>query len=579
MANQAPIRRHRESGQALVMVSVSLVAMIMILAFAVDLGWAFYVRKSAQAAADAAALAAVKAVDSFAISDPTKRWTCGGGAATCTPPGGVACPGAGGNLAQACLMAAQNKFTNATNWETITVEASDSTTRPPTVNHDCGRDEDGNPEFINHPPDLHGVDTFYWVRVTVSHNVPVLFSAIFGDSQSLVRTRATAAAVRAEVIGSLILLNRGETWNSGGQDLTGVNLYLSGMGNSYVRVPGGIVLSSTTLNSGVRRSGWIKGGGEVTGLETSPDDLTTYLRNDGDGNIGGIDAPDGQWHGATAYRPDGRMFEDPFQDKGQPPISPSTTRYWPVVETKNGVSGVLDSTNPACSGGICQPGNYYAVKASADGNSYYPTGDPIEINSSLNFRNGMLGPTDQKDFVFFGGVQMNSGGKGNTVVDFGSGRYVMAGVKSSGADVFATANGVTLTGGTGEGSDPGRLVVLTDTSYNGLDAASRSCRRWHRHVRRKSSYRQYAGATVRLDQSPGRRQRAIEDRNVWPRPPAGRCEPSGIRAGSDLAGQEQQHHRPPRAVTQLDYVRQSADHLGRLDLSAARRLGHHPWRR
>jgi len=57
-------------------------------------------------------------------------------------------------------------------------------------------------------------------------------------------------------------------------------------------------------------------------------------------------------------------------------------------------------------------------------------------------------------------------------VNFGSGRYVMAGVKNSDTDaVFATSTGVNIQGGTAEGSDPGRLFILTDGSYGGqLDA-------------------------------------------------------------------------------------------------------------
>src|SRR5690242_7752042 len=49
--------RHSERGQSLVLVTFALFAMMGIIGLAVDLGWAFYIEKTAQAAADAAALA------------------------------------------------------------------------------------------------------------------------------------------------------------------------------------------------------------------------------------------------------------------------------------------------------------------------------------------------------------------------------------------------------------------------------------------------------------------------------------------------------------------------------------------
>ena len=53
-------RRQKSSGQALVMVTMGLVAMAGLMGLAVDMGWSFFVQKQAQAVADAAALAAVQ---------------------------------------------------------------------------------------------------------------------------------------------------------------------------------------------------------------------------------------------------------------------------------------------------------------------------------------------------------------------------------------------------------------------------------------------------------------------------------------------------------------------------------------
>src|SRR5579863_384155 len=53
------IRTQKSGGQAIVMITLALVAMCGMMGLAVDLGWSFFVQKEAQAAADGAALAAV----------------------------------------------------------------------------------------------------------------------------------------------------------------------------------------------------------------------------------------------------------------------------------------------------------------------------------------------------------------------------------------------------------------------------------------------------------------------------------------------------------------------------------------
>ena len=56
-------------GQALIMVTVALLAMSGLIGLAVDFGWSYYLRRTEQAAADAAAMAAVNAA-----MDAVKRW-------------------------------------------------------------------------------------------------------------------------------------------------------------------------------------------------------------------------------------------------------------------------------------------------------------------------------------------------------------------------------------------------------------------------------------------------------------------------------------------------------------------------
>lgn len=97
-----------ERGQALVLVTLSLATIIGMLALAADLGWSHYIRKYAQTAADAGAMAA--GIDALS--------KMGNGKATCGTTGNVACqPTAAScddstpaNLRAGCLYAERNGF-------------------------------------------------------------------------------------------------------------------------------------------------------------------------------------------------------------------------------------------------------------------------------------------------------------------------------------------------------------------------------------------------------------------------------------------------------------------------------------
>ena len=97
-------------GQALVMVTLALFAMSGLIGLAVDLGWSYFSRKTAQSAADASALAAVnQAMD--AISSGTASLSCGTGGLGCLASATGCGGGTTGNLQSACQYAQQNGFT------------------------------------------------------------------------------------------------------------------------------------------------------------------------------------------------------------------------------------------------------------------------------------------------------------------------------------------------------------------------------------------------------------------------------------------------------------------------------------
>src|SRR5579864_2231724 len=93
----------KRTGQALLLVTFALIMMCGVMGLAVDLGWSYFVKKEAQAAADGAALAAVSKAQSLVGNPP---FTCGTGV-QCTAM--VPCPSNGstltGNLQSACVYA------------------------------------------------------------------------------------------------------------------------------------------------------------------------------------------------------------------------------------------------------------------------------------------------------------------------------------------------------------------------------------------------------------------------------------------------------------------------------------------
>src|SRR5262245_33796476 len=81
MRKEHATNRHR--GQALIMTTLALIPMFGIIGLAVDLGWMEFTKKSAQTAADAAAMAALLKFQSTSYSTD---FTCGVSGVVCQAP-------------------------------------------------------------------------------------------------------------------------------------------------------------------------------------------------------------------------------------------------------------------------------------------------------------------------------------------------------------------------------------------------------------------------------------------------------------------------------------------------------------
>lgn len=427
-----PMRTRRRQGQALVMVTLALMAMFGLMGLLVDFGYAFFLEKMMQNAADAAALAAVRAALDGG-SGPTS-FTCGSSALCAPAP--VSCASATGNLLVGCQFAQRNGFDWTAANTTVTVQASDRNT-PPTVL--------GCTPLTHHPPTAPCVDTYYWVTVRIARNVPQLFSAVWGNAMGVVSARATAAIAQSTALGNLILTNReNDPW------IGATGTQLDNTGNANATVPGGIILASADPvdagflqgNSHVTASyTWIRGSGAVR-LQGTATWIAAPQNQAGNPNIPGSDAD-----------PYNSPFVDPFYGDGQPPLpAADVLAALPLVPVPGGTL-----TTTICPNGVCPPGIYYATNTSG-----LPTGAPIGIWQG-NFRFQWTGNFDASTFIFFGGLRI-----GQARVDFQPGRYVLAGINPSYGDlVFETTNQSFITGGsTSPGNhDAGRIFILTDERY------------------------------------------------------------------------------------------------------------------
>ena len=431
--------RGRRRGVVLIMVTFAMFVLCGMLGLVVDLGWSYFVRKSAQAAADAAALAAVRAAQDTASE--LADYSCGV-MAQCEATPRYCSEIAGGNLKAACDYARLQGFTDsAQGRQRVSVQAYDRSGAP-TVTETCGQ----GGATVMHAPTTGCVDTHYWVTVRIQERIPQLFSAMLGNVEGTVSARATAGVAQVMIQGSLILINREmDPWKPHLQD--GINLYVGG--TPEVTVPGGILIASTAHGPRMPQDPWagfISGSGTVDTV-----DSPTVFRGEGHEAISG----GGEWLGDKEYGGEAG-FDDPMKGKGQPPLTST------VLTPKGILGGTL---NPArdCGGVDCPSALYYATgpdpSCPPNGScSLVATGAPIVINSEVTFRDGNFG-----DFYFFGGVEI-----GQAVAHFGPGRYGLFGVRDpSRTPLFNNDNAAQLLSTSAD--DAGRIFILSDTSYPGLE--------------------------------------------------------------------------------------------------------------
>lgn len=480
-------RRDTSGGQAIILVTLALLAMCGMMGLAVDMGWSFFVHKQAQTAADAAALAAVQEAITRIAGNGTAvtAFTCaanGGTGATqadCRTTA-VNCStvvGTGSNLDNGCQYAKKNGFDWTNPRQNVTVQSNDGAVgdRPPTA-----------PGVVN---------LTYWVTVRTVQTVPQLFSAVISRTEGTVSAVATAAIAAAIGPGQFYGMNRhgdctGTTGTAGGVLTNGGNCgvdYLGAQGNgtqtncgnfkANLCAPAGIILASNCVTSVVNQcTSDGAGNGDAMGGSLT-------IMGDGSGGGGLVN---GTWRdmggnsltpcpsGSCKYTTNGPTFADPTAPNPQPPLvseftpDPSTGRY-PSIPACGLPDGIVPNN------AVLGPLQYYAY-ASGDPTKK-PTGAPLTLSGDVTFNrdssiNGCPGSTKVftpgasqtssfPTYIFYGGVSA-----GSNSITMRAGQYVMAG--TTGTSIFDEKNGSTSIKPDSTAVATGAMMITTDGNYPGL---------------------------------------------------------------------------------------------------------------
>jgi Flp pilus assembly protein TadG len=203
-------------GQAAIMMALSIPLVFGLMGMVVDVGWAYWREEACKTAAQAAAFASARQAQLAANLTCGSGVTCQSTTANC-PSTLAATPS--NNLMAGCNYAKANGFVN-TGRQLVMYQAN----------------------TVSSP--VTGVSPSYWVRFTVTEQIPTLFAAVMGAKYTTISARATAGTWSSANGGCVYVLspNNGAWSQSGGTFSTGCGIY----DNGGVTMSGGV----DTLGSG-----------------------------------------------------------------------------------------------------------------------------------------------------------------------------------------------------------------------------------------------------------------------------------------------------------------------------------------
>jgi hypothetical protein len=398
------------------MVTVALMVLIGAVGLVVDIGLAYYYRRAAQVAADAAAQAGAKRALELAT-------TLGSFGALGSDNADVE--------DKARTYAALNAFTQGgqAGRQTVTVRSGPAASAP---------------------PDLAGLQILYWVEVICRTRVASLFIRTSGAGGEIDSpARAVAAVLLGPVTGQVLLLNQTcdpDGANCGPGDapagetsLRGINLDMSG--GPTLNAPGGISMNSSA---------------NADGIDGRPDDYAAERNGNGTVTAGFVQiAQDGEYQGQPQpnFIPgytNGPQVPDPTlsMNFGRQPRVLTVSEL--VARTPgNVVYGVTAELGDGGAPALLPPGVYVRGYTSDGGKKFNFSNLPVSLKN-VQFVN----PTGQPGtWIFLGGLEMEK-----ATVDFYNGTVVAAGAPT-GTVLDVDRSFVSDTGTYGE------LILTTRPDY------------------------------------------------------------------------------------------------------------------
>jgi len=221
-------KKSGETGQAVLMVTLSLVMILGVLGLVVDIGWAYFRKEAAQAAAESAAMAAIRAAVVYSSGGTTCAQTQSLCQSSYTCPHPLPAPGSiTNNLQNGCLYAQANGFTRTDGGrQNVVMSGGDNSTNP-----------------------ISGLTVTYWARATVTENIPQLFSVVLKNTQATVNAEATAGYFASASSGGCIYVlgNTGTDIAFSGTPTvqSGCGIYVNSTGPSAVLWSGSPTIHTT----------------------------------------------------------------------------------------------------------------------------------------------------------------------------------------------------------------------------------------------------------------------------------------------------------------------------------------------
>ncbi len=196
-------RTNSQRGQTVLLYTMAVSVLFGMLGLVVDIGWAYYRKQVAQAAADAAAQAAGLAA--YAAGTGTNLNCSTPGVACWNTP--TDCPSdltsAANNMLKGCQYAGTNGFTTG------------------------GRIRVSLQSGIGAAPTATGVVISYWTVARVTERLPQLFSAVLGNREAIVAARAATGVRQGSTGGCVFTMN---PTLAGSLSLNGTTTLRSGCG-------------------------------------------------------------------------------------------------------------------------------------------------------------------------------------------------------------------------------------------------------------------------------------------------------------------------------------------------------------